>query len=148
MHDMYLAQIPKRTNQINKLGRNIIVETNMLKLIFAQNFQTNIIHYDVIITPDKPKFLLRTIFEEFRKKQCPKRYPAFDGKKNAYSAKILPFGDKSVSYMSIICFNHNIYSKFILFKFYFFSNTYIYIQNIDLFYNVLIIFIYCRRKKK
>ncbi|XP_031370648.1 protein argonaute-2 isoform X1 [Apis dorsata] len=95
MHDMYLAQIPKRTNQINKLGRNIIVETNMLKLIFAQNFQTNIIHYDVIITPDKPKFLLRTIFEEFRKKQCPKRYPAFDGKKNAYSAKILPFGDKS-----------------------------------------------------
>lgn len=122
MHDMYLDQIPKRTNQINKLGRNIMVETNMLKLIFAQNFQTNIIHYDVIITPDKPKFLLRTVFEEFRKKQCPKRYPAFDGKKNAYSAKILPFGDKSVSHISIIYFNYNTYSKFILFKFYFFFN--------------------------
>lgn len=119
---MYLDQIPKRTNQINKLGRNIMVETNMLKLIFAQNFQTNIIHYDVIITPDKPKFLLRTVFEEFRKKQCPKRYPAFDGKKNAYSAKILPFGDKSVSHISIIYFNYNTYSKFILFKFYFFLN--------------------------
>ncbi|XP_031771668.1 protein argonaute-2 isoform X2 [Apis florea] len=95
IHDMYVTQMPKRTNQTNKPGRNIIVETNMLKLIFAQNFQTNIIHYDVIITPDKPKFLLRTVFEEFRKKQCPKRYPAFDGKKNAYSAQNLPFGDKS-----------------------------------------------------
>ncbi|CAK9802566.1 Protein argonaute-2 [Anthophora quadrimaculata] len=33
---------------------------------------------------------------EFRKKHFPKRFPAFDGKKNAFSAKELPFGDISV----------------------------------------------------
>ncbi|KOC70760.1 Protein argonaute-2 [Habropoda laboriosa] len=39
-----------------------------------------------------PQFLLKVVFEEFRKKHFPKRFPAFDGKKNAFSAKNLPFG--------------------------------------------------------
>ncbi|XP_071857874.1 protein argonaute-2-like [Bombus fervidus] len=82
-------------NSVGTTGKKIMVETNMFRLIFPRNFETNVIHYDVVITPDKPKCFLRTVFEEFRKKQCPKRYPAFDGRKNAYSANDLPFGDQS-----------------------------------------------------
>ncbi|CAK9832129.1 Protein argonaute-2 [Anthophora retusa] len=97
LHQMYLDQIPsKRSLTGGKAGRPITVETNMLKMILNSNFESSIVHYDVVITPDKPKFLLRPIFEEFRKKHFPKRFPAFDGKKNAFSAKELPFGDTSV----------------------------------------------------
>ncbi|KAG7199076.1 hypothetical protein KM043_017975 [Ampulex compressa] len=93
--DMYLQSIPKRKNfkSGGTLGRRITVETNMFSLIFNQNFRTDAVHYDVTITPDKPKFLMRTVFETFRAKTMPKRYPAYDGKKNAYSASNLPFGD-------------------------------------------------------
>lgn len=95
---MYLEQIPRKsTSKQPKEGRKITVETNMLRLIFPPNFQTEVIHYDVVITPDKPKFLLRPVFEEYRKKHFPNRHPAFDGRKNAYSAKYLPFGAESVS---------------------------------------------------
>ena len=80
-----------------QVGRKIIVETNLLKLNFPEKFQAWIVHYDVDIVPDKPKCFLRNVFEEFRKIACPKRYPAFDGRKNAYSADDLPFGDESVS---------------------------------------------------
>ncbi|CAK9817409.1 Protein argonaute-2 [Anthophora plagiata] len=97
LHQMYLDQIPPKSSLTGgKAGTRITVETNMLKMIFNSNFETEIVHYDVVITPDKPKFLLRPIFEEFRKKHFPKRFPAFDGKKNAFSAKELPFGDTSV----------------------------------------------------
>nr|XP_003707086.1 PREDICTED: protein argonaute-2 [Megachile rotundata]XP_012149383.1 PREDICTED: protein argonaute-2 [Megachile rotundata] len=91
----YISQIPHRKTGGTQ-GRKIQVETNMFKIIFKSNFQTNVIHYDVVITPDKPKFLMRTIFEQYRKKHFPNRYPAFDGKKNAYSANKLPFGDESI----------------------------------------------------
>lgn len=93
-------------------GRKIIVETNMLKLNF-QNFKTRIIHYDVDIIPDKPKCFLRSVFEEFRKIHCLKRYPAFDGRKNAYSANELPFGDESVSNRLIMCFYYYVHNFFI-----------------------------------
>ncbi|XP_076381016.1 protein argonaute-2-like [Megalopta genalis] len=95
MQDMYLEQIPKRKSaKGGVMGRPIIVETNMLKIILDK-LQTHVVHYDVIIEPDKPKFLMRPVFEEYRKLHFPSRYPAFDGKKNAYSAKELPFGDIS-----------------------------------------------------
>ncbi|CAK9802564.1 Protein argonaute-2 [Anthophora quadrimaculata] len=97
LHEMYLDQIPqKRSLTGGKAGRPITVETNMIKMVFHSNFETEVVHYDVVITPDRPKFLLKFIFEEFRKKHFPKRFPAFDGKKNAFSAKELPFGDISV----------------------------------------------------
>ncbi|XP_078039817.1 argonaute 2 [Augochlora pura] len=90
---MYLEQIPKRASRAGgSQGRKITVETNMLRLILDK-FQTCVVHYDVVIDPDKPKFLLREVFEQYRIKHFPNRYPAFDGKKNAYSAKNLPFGD-------------------------------------------------------
>ncbi|XP_017765394.1 PREDICTED: protein argonaute-2 [Eufriesea mexicana] len=94
LQDSYLAQIPVKKVGGTQ-GRQITVEANMLRLIFPSNFATNIVHYDVNIIPDRPKALLRSVFEQFKKKQCPKRNPVFDGKKNAYSAKKLPFGNES-----------------------------------------------------
>ncbi|XP_043510575.1 protein argonaute-2 [Frieseomelitta varia] len=92
----YSKLIPLKTSRSGgQVGRKIIVETNMLKLNFPKNFQARIIHYDVDIVPDKPKCFLRFVFEEFRKIHCPNRYPAFDGRKNAYSANDLPFGNES-----------------------------------------------------
>lgn len=96
LQESYLAKIPLK--QVGGTqGRKIIVETNMLRIIFPSNFETTIVHYDVNIIPDRPKYLLRSVFAEFVKKQCPKRNPAFDGRRNAYSAKNLPFGDESVN---------------------------------------------------
>jgi eukaryotic translation initiation factor 2C len=50
------------------------------------------IHYDVAITPDTPKSLLRDVMNLIRQKHYPKRFPAFDGRKNLYSPTKLPFG--------------------------------------------------------
>ncbi|XP_076281577.1 argonaute 2 isoform X2 [Lasioglossum baleicum] len=93
--EMYLKQIPMRMKANGGTeGRPITVETNMFKINFNK-FQPHISHYDVVIEPDKPKFLLRPAFEAYRKMCFPNRHPAFDGKKNAYSAKDLPFGAES-----------------------------------------------------
>lgn len=94
-------------------GRKIIVETNMLRINFSEKFETKIIHYDVVIVPDKPKCFLRLVFDEFRKIHCPKRYPAFDGRKNAYSGNELPFGNESVSNRLIMCFYYYVHNFFI-----------------------------------
>lgn len=96
MQEKYLDQMPQKIG-VGTMGKKITVETNMFRLIFPRNFETNVIHYDVVITPDTPKCLLRSVFEKFRQIQCPNRHPAFDGRKNAYSANDLPFGDQSVS---------------------------------------------------
>ncbi|XP_076752627.1 argonaute 2 [Xylocopa sonorina] len=95
VQQMYMNEIPKKASNENKDGRRITVYTNMFKLIFHRNFEKTAVHYDVVITPDRPKCLLRAVFEEYRKKHFPQRFPAFDGKKNAYSANSLPFGDIS-----------------------------------------------------
>ncbi|XP_054013993.1 protein argonaute-2 isoform X2 [Hylaeus anthracinus] len=96
MQDMYINQIPKRSGPGGGVdGRRITVETNMFKIVFNSNFKENVVHYDVLIEPDRPKFLMRRVFEAYRSKHFPNRYPAFDGKRNAYSAGDLPFGDHS-----------------------------------------------------
>lgn len=63
-------------------GRPIKVETNYLKLNLGNLKRA--IHYDVALEPDRPKGELRRVMEEFRLKNYPKRYPAFDGVKNLY----------------------------------------------------------------
>lgn len=108
--------IPKRAkpNEGGSVGIKIEVLTNMFKIIFDNKFVTNAVHYDVAIKPYKqsteengkkkgtqkelqlPKTLCRSIFEQFRNKHFNNRYPAYDGKKNAYSANDLPF-DNDVS---------------------------------------------------
>ncbi|XP_076662245.1 argonaute 2 [Halictus rubicundus] len=95
LQNMYLEQIPKRMSPTGGTeGRRITVETNMFKINF-NHFETHVVHYDVVIDPDRPKFLMRPVFEAYKKMFFPNRHPAFDGRKNVYSAKYLPFGDES-----------------------------------------------------
>ncbi|XP_076247195.1 argonaute 2 [Calliopsis andreniformis] len=91
---MYYEAIPKRKTG-GKTGRPIMVETNMFRINLNTKFLKNVVHYDVVIDPDRPKFLMRPVFEEYRKLYFPSRHAAFDGKKNAYSASDLPFGAES-----------------------------------------------------
>lgn len=83
-------------------GIPIRVYTNMFEIIFAKDFVTNAVHYDVTISPIASKALYRKIFEQCRMNNFKNRYPAFDGKKNAYSANELPFDD-FVSNIQHIC---------------------------------------------
>ncbi|XP_070172472.1 uncharacterized protein [Polyergus mexicanus] len=91
----YQACIPKRQGVKKAEGTHISVLTNMFKIKFNGNF-TNAVHYDVDITSTVsskfPKTLYRKVFEKCRSEHFTNRYPAFDGRKNAYSAKDLPFG--------------------------------------------------------
>ncbi|XP_029175629.1 protein argonaute-2 isoform X4 [Nylanderia fulva] len=91
----YQLSIPKRQNPLKAgtLGIPIKVYTNMFEIIFNQDFVTNAVHYDVDITPTASKAIYRKIFEQCRFQNFSNRYPAFDGKKNAYSANDLPFDD-------------------------------------------------------
>lgn len=97
------ARIPKRQRkQPSSKTAFITVNTNMFKIIFKNNFLKKAVHYDVDITIKQPKdvqttsnrfskTLCREIFEKCREKHFGNRYPAFDGRKNAYSAYDLPF---------------------------------------------------------
>lgn len=83
-----------------KAGRKIQIEVNHLKLSLG-NLRTAI-HYDVNIVPDLPKRCLRSVMEKFREVYYPKHYPAFDGRKNLYSTKMLPFGESISGTVSIM----------------------------------------------
>ncbi|GAB1863530.1 Eukaryotic translation initiation factor 2C 2 [Camponotus japonicus] len=100
------ARIPRRQRikQPSSETASIKVNTNMFKIKFDNDFLKKAVHYDVDITIKQPnksstqttsnkfsKALCRKIFEQCRSKNFSKRYPAFDGKKNAYSAYDLPF---------------------------------------------------------
>lgn len=108
----YQDLIPKRVHPDKGGSKGIKIEvlTNMFKIILDKNFVTNAVHYDVTIKPYKQstakngkkdqkkepklsKALCRKIFEQFRNKHFNSRYPAYDGKKNAFSANDLPFVD-------------------------------------------------------
>ncbi|XP_050459784.1 protein argonaute-2-like isoform X2 [Cataglyphis hispanica] len=89
----YQLAIPRRKDPMKAgtKGIPIRVYTNMFEIIFNKNFVTNAVHYDVDITPIASKTLYRKVFEQCRANNFKNRYPAFDGKKNAYSANDLPF---------------------------------------------------------
>jgi len=59
-------------------------------------FQITAYHYNVVIDPEKPKFLLRPVIREFYKQKFPGRAPIFDGNKNCFSNGPL-FADKTIS---------------------------------------------------
>lgn len=118
---MYQKMIPKRArpDQGGTAGLKIKVFTNMFKIIFDDKFVTNAIHYDVTIKPKRqmsddkkesklPKALCRNIFEQFRTKHFKNRYPAYDGKKNAYSGNDLPIND-----VSNTCINCNTFLSYL-----------------------------------
>lgn len=83
-----MLKIPKRKG-VGTVGRKIEVETNMLPMVFGKNFPTMAIHYDVEIDPNTPKYMMRKVFLIFKSMKFPNRNPAFDGRKNAFSAGIL-----------------------------------------------------------
>lgn len=114
--------IPNRKNpsKAGTKGKSISVYTNMLPIKLGKNFPNRVIHYDIGIEPDKPKYLYRKIFEQVQKQYFPQWYPAFDGKKNAYSTNRLPkckddgvseitYGSKKILSKSYISFRK--YSK-------------------------------------
>ena len=121
--------IPKRKNPLcgGKIGKNISVFTNMYQIIFSDKFVTNAVHYDIVIRPidekpsktetkkeiKLPKILCRNIFEQCRNKHFSKRFPAYDGKKNAYSANELPFSNYvSNTHITIIVTQFITWNKF------------------------------------
>ncbi|XP_043269345.1 protein argonaute-2-like [Venturia canescens] len=91
----YYNQIPKRKNPDSggKDGEHIKVETNMIPIIFEPNFARTVVHYDVKLDPDRPRFMYRAVVEAVRKNHFRNLYPAFDGRSNLFSAGDLPFGD-------------------------------------------------------
>ncbi|XP_064212606.1 argonaute-2b isoform X2 [Tribolium castaneum] len=76
-------------------GRRIQIESNHLSLNLGK--LTEAYHYDVAITPDTPKCLLRDVMNLFGRKHYPQNHPAFDGRKNLYSPKKLPFPNDTKS---------------------------------------------------
>lgn len=56
------------------------------------------------------KAICRAVFEKCRLRHFPQRYPAFDGKKNAYSANDLPFNDSvsNIQHIQSVLFNISI----------------------------------------
>jgi hypothetical protein len=107
----YHLSIPQRSNLLKAgtKGKSIRVLSNMFEIIFNKNFVTNAVHYDVNITPIAPKSVHRQVFELCRQAHFDKRYPAFDGKKNVYSAHDLPLPNDNVS--KIYCFSMRIYVR-------------------------------------
>lgn len=81
-------KIPPR-KESGTWGTPIKVLANMLPIIFGKKFPSEIIHYDVDIVPDKPKYLMRGVFFKAIGNLFENRHPAFDGGKNAYSRDVL-----------------------------------------------------------
>ena len=80
-----------------------------MKIKFSNNFRSDVVHYDISFNPETPRYLIRPAFQKLQHTHFPKRFPAFDGRKNIFSAGLLPFGE-SVSRIikgfpiRVICF--------------------------------------------
>jgi eukaryotic translation initiation factor 2C len=84
-----LSIVPKNVVwQPGTRGRRIKVEVNYLKLALEKLVNTAY-HYDVTFEPDKPKKFLQSALDRFQQKNFPKTGFAFDGRKNAYTSKVL-----------------------------------------------------------
>jgi len=82
---------------IGNLGRKIVVRTNFFEVTSIP--ETNIHHYDINITPEVPPKLNRRIFQELENLNSKDKFkgilPIYDGHKNMYTYKSLPFGESS-----------------------------------------------------
>ncbi|XP_033207936.1 protein argonaute-2-like [Belonocnema kinseyi] len=87
-----VEKIPLRKTE-GKTGRPIQVFVNMMEIKFGPNFRTDIVHYDIVFNPETPRYLIRPAFQALQQQHFPTRHPAFDGRKNVFSAGRLPFGD-------------------------------------------------------
>ncbi|KAG9286308.1 hypothetical protein G9A89_014295 [Geosiphon pyriformis] len=72
-------------------GREIRVRANFFEVLKFPI--SNLIHYDVMVTPDVPPSLNRKVFQSFEETHPSEAMPVYDGRRNVFSNKILPFGD-------------------------------------------------------
>ncbi|CAJ0627017.1 5591_t:CDS:10 [Entrophospora sp. SA101] len=89
-----LTDFVRRPN-LGKEGRQLKIRANFFEVLALP--EANIHHYDVTITPDVPPALNRRVFQTFEEMQRGASLggvkPVFDGRKNMYTARPLPFGD-------------------------------------------------------
>ncbi|CAI2171336.1 1168_t:CDS:2 [Funneliformis geosporum] len=76
---------------LGRIGRPIKVRANFFEVTSLTD--SNIHHYDVIITPEVPPTLNRRIYSEFETLYANGINPVFDGRRNIFAARPLPFGD-------------------------------------------------------
>uniref|UniRef100_A0A1A9Z3D6 Uncharacterized protein n=1 Tax=Glossina pallidipes TaxID=7398 RepID=A0A1A9Z3D6_GLOPL len=81
--------------QRGTLGKKGICEVNYLRMNIDKMSDTAY-HYDVTITPDRPKKFLRPVFDQCQRQYFSDYVMAFDGSKSCYSVKRLP--QKSFDY--------------------------------------------------
>jgi hypothetical protein len=79
------------------LGRKIVVRANFFEVISIP--EANIHHYDINITPEVPPKLNRKIYQELEYLNKNDKFngilPIYDGHKNIFTYKALPFGESS-----------------------------------------------------
>ena len=91
MSGLNITDFVKRPG-LGRVGRQIKVRANFFEIKKLPD--ANIHHYDVTITPEVPPALNRKIykhFEEINSEALGKIKPVYDGRKNLYTAKPLPF---------------------------------------------------------
>src|SRR2546423_6263312 len=83
----------KKIIMSSRQGRTINVRTNFFEVKSLPD--TNIYHYNVTIIPEVPPILNRRIFQRFEelhsRSDLGRIKPVYDGHKNLYTAKPLPF---------------------------------------------------------
>ncbi|KAG0274373.1 hypothetical protein BGZ95_009860 [Linnemannia exigua] len=91
-----LTDLVKRPG-IGKAGKAIKVRSNFFEVKALPDI--NIYHYDVTITPDVPPPVNRRIFDQFvllnSKSDLADSMPVYDGRKNLFSSKELPFDSRT-----------------------------------------------------
>lgn len=87
--DMLSIKERDSTKSRGTLGRKIPIETNHLPMQLDRIVPTAY-HYDVTIDPDKPRRMMRKVWETFRRKNFPNIHPAFDDSKNLYTTEPIP----------------------------------------------------------
>lgn len=71
------------------LGPSDIIEINYVRLNLEKMVRS-VYHYDVTITPDRPKKHMRIAFDQFQREFCPSIQMAYDGVKSCYTAQKIP----------------------------------------------------------
>nr|QVD39219.1 Argonaute 2 [Schistocerca gregaria] len=71
-------------------GRKTVVDTNHFRLDLSKLKNKTVMHYDVAISPDRPKRLFRSAILALQQAYFPTRHPAFDGRKNMIASSYLP----------------------------------------------------------
>ncbi|KAG9290846.1 hypothetical protein G9A89_010995 [Geosiphon pyriformis] len=91
---LHITEFVRRPG-LGRAGKPIRVRANFFEVLSLPD--ANIHHYDVTITPDVPPVLNRKIYGQFedmnRTSSLGGERPVYDGRKNIFSPKALPFGD-------------------------------------------------------